>query len=60
MPEGVAARVFEPFFTTKGDGGTGLGLAMVYACVEAHHGVGTLHTAPGAGVKFRLWFPVAR
>ena len=30
-------RIFEPFFTTK-DRGTGLGLANVYANIEAHRG----------------------
>jgi two-component system sensor histidine kinase PilS (NtrC family) len=30
-------RIFEPFFTTK-DRGTGLGLANVYASIEAHRG----------------------
>jgi two-component system sensor histidine kinase PilS (NtrC family) len=33
----VRDRVFEPFFTTK-DRGTGLGLANVYANIEAHRG----------------------
>jgi two-component system sensor histidine kinase PilS (NtrC family) len=33
----VRERIFEPFFTTK-DRGTGLGLANVYANIEAHRG----------------------
>jgi signal transduction histidine kinase len=58
MTEEVQKRVFEPFFTTKAQG-TGLGLAMVYAFVQRHHGKVTLWTRPGEGTRFRLWFPCA-
>src|SRR5439155_9597462 len=34
MSAEIKARVFEPFFTTKGEGGTGLGLAMVFGIAE--------------------------
>jgi signal transduction histidine kinase len=57
MPEDVRARVFEPFFTTKGEAGTGLGLAMVYACMQRHRGKATVESEPGKGTRFRLWFP---
>jgi signal transduction histidine kinase len=57
MPEEVEQRVFEPFFTTKGAEGTGLGLAMVYACMQRHGGTATLQTEAGKGTKFTLWFP---
>jgi signal transduction histidine kinase len=57
MTAEVEHRVFDPFFTTKGDDGTGLGLAMVYACVQRHGGTVALETAPGNGAKFTLWFP---
>jgi signal transduction histidine kinase len=57
MPPEVEKRVFEPFFTTKGEAGTGLGLAMVYACVQRHGGTIALVTAPGKGTAFTLWFP---
>jgi signal transduction histidine kinase len=53
----VEQRVFDPFFTTKGDDGTGLGLAMVYACVHRQGGSVALETGPGRGAKFTLWFP---
>jgi signal transduction histidine kinase len=59
MSADVQARIFEPFFTTKGDRGTGLGLAMVYACMQRHGGTVTLDTAPGQGATFTLWFPLA-
>ncbi len=58
MSEEVQARVFQPFFTTKGEKGTGLGLAMVYACMQRHAGAVTLETASGKGAKFTLWFPI--
>jgi signal transduction histidine kinase len=59
IPEDLQRRVFEPFFTTKGKEGTGLGLAMVYACVRRHDGKLTLDTAVGKGTTFTLWFPPA-
>jgi signal transduction histidine kinase len=58
MTEEVQSRVFQPFFTTKGESGTGLGLAMVYACMQRHGGSVTLETAPGKGATFTLWFPI--
>lgn len=58
MTPDVEHRVFDPFFSTKGAEGTGLGLAMVYACMMRHGGTVALETAPGAGARFRLWFPL--
>lgn len=59
MPPDVQQRIFEPFFTTKGQEGTGLGLAMVFACMQRHGGTVTLKSAPGEGAKFTLCFPPA-
>ena len=58
MPPEVETRVFEPFFTTKGLDGTGLGLAMVYSCMQRHKGRVELTTGVGKGTAFRLWFPL--
>jgi len=57
MSPEVRARVFEPFYTTKGEHGTGLGLAMVFACMARHGGSVELDTAPGQGARFTLRFP---
>jgi PAS domain S-box-containing protein len=62
---GIAAdtlpRIFEPFFTTKSVGaGTGLGLAMVYGIVSAHHGWVEIDSTPGQGATFRVLLPRAQ
>lgn len=57
MSDEVRDHVFEPFFTTKGEAGTGLGLAMVYACMVRHSGTADVSSEPGRGARFRLWFP---
>jgi len=52
-------RIFEPFFTTKEPGaGTGLGLAMVYSCAQAHDGWVEVESCPGEGTAFHLFLPV--
>lgn len=51
-------RIFDPFFTTKEpDKGTGLGLAMVYSCAEAHDGWVSVDSNLGQGTTFRLYIP---
>ncbi|MBW2475589.1 MAG: PAS domain S-box protein [Deltaproteobacteria bacterium] len=52
-------KLFEPFFTTKGKG-TGLGLANVYANVEAHGG--HIFVEPGnlGGARFKICLSSAR
>jgi two-component system, OmpR family, sensor kinase len=59
-----ADRVFERFYRAdpsraRDRGGTGLGLAVVAALVEAHDGRVELDTRPGAGATFRLYLPRA-
>ncbi|MBW8888518.1 MAG: HAMP domain-containing histidine kinase [Fibrobacteres bacterium] len=63
-PEALA-RFFQPLYSTKKtQGGTGLGLYMVKAILEAHGGrINALskngRTRHGTGMVFRLEFPIA-
>jgi signal transduction histidine kinase len=58
MDEQVRSRCLEPFFSTKAhQGGTGLGLAMVYGMIQRHQGSVDIESAPGSGTSFRLTFP---
>ena len=60
MPDEVLRRVFEPFFTTRrGEGGTGLGLHIVYNLVTRRLGGRiTVRSQVGAGTEFRIVLPL--
>ncbi len=59
MSEEVKAKAFQPFFTTKrGEGGSGLGLYIVYTLVtDVLGGNVQLETSEGAGTHFLVSFP---
>src|SRR6185295_9730958 len=53
-------RIFDPFFTTKSDkGGTGLGLATVYAFTKESHGAVDATSTPGDGTTITMLLPEA-
>ena len=54
----VMERLFEPYFTTRGaHSGTGLGLAVVHGVVAEFGGAIDVHSTPGQGARFTLYFP---
>jgi two-component system sensor histidine kinase PilS (NtrC family) len=59
MTEDVRRQAFEPFVTTR-PGGTGLGLAVVYAAVAEHGGTIAINSAPGTGTVVTVELPLER
>lgn len=57
MDAATLKQVEEPFFTTKAQG-TGLGLAVVRAVAQAHHGHFSIDTAPDHGTHAALILPL--
>lgn len=59
MSPQVLERVFDPFFTTKQDG-TGLGMAVVRAVVEAHAGTIHIESDVDMGTTVMIELPVVK
>lgn len=58
IPATVRDRLFEPFVSTKSTAGSGLGLAMVDACMSRHGGRIEVDNPDAGGTRFRLYFPL--
>ncbi|MDP5143816.1 ATP-binding protein [Rheinheimera baltica] len=60
VPESIKKRIFDPFVTTKrGEGGSGLGMHLVYNLVtQALNGKILLDSTLGQGVRIKIDFPV--
>jgi two-component system, OmpR family, sensor histidine kinase BaeS len=57
-------RIFERFYRadasrSRATGGSGIGLSIARAIVEAHGGTITVRSTPGTGSEFRIEFPAA-
>ena len=59
MPPEVANRIFDPFFTTRrGQGGSGLGMHIVFNLVnQTYGGEIACESAPGKGARFTITIP---
>jgi two-component system OmpR family sensor kinase len=62
MARGHVEKIFDRFFRVdparaRDNGGSGLGLSIVVAIVQAHGGRVTVDTAPGAGARFTVTLP---
>ena len=51
-------QIFDLYFTTKAEG-TGLGLSLVHRIVNQHGGGVQVHSTPGVGSRFTLYFPAS-
>ncbi|MCV2403334.1 ATP-binding protein [Marinomonas sp. C2222] len=60
MDEKTVKQLFTPFFTTKPVGvGTGLGLSVSYAILEAHDAQVVVDSEVGVGTTFNINFPMS-
>jgi signal transduction histidine kinase/ActR/RegA family two-component response regulator len=62
IPRRMLPRIFDLFVQERqGDGGLGIGLAVVKHLVGLHHGrVLAKSAGPGMGSEFSVWLPLAR
>lgn len=62
MEEAIRLRIFEPFFTTRrGQGGSGLGMHIVYTLVsQSLNGHIECESTPGVGTRFLIRFEAGK
>jgi two-component system OmpR family sensor kinase len=65
LPEDELDSVFRRFYRTdasrsRDNGGVGLGLSIVAAIAEAHHGTASASAAPSGGATFRVTLPLLK
>jgi PAS domain S-box-containing protein len=61
MDEATMNRIFDPYFSTKKpDGGTGLGLSVVFGIVKSHGGLIDVDSEINQGSTFRILFPAIK
>lgn len=59
IPPEAQQKVFYPFYTTK-EGGTGLGLFVVYQLVKENGGMVEVQSEPGKGTEFIVYLKPAK
>jgi signal transduction histidine kinase len=52
-------KIFDLYYTTK-NGGSGIGLSMVYRIVQLHDGHVQVSSTPGEGTRFTIDLPEVR
>lgn len=58
MPSEVSEKAFDPFFTTReSEGGSGLGLSMVYGFVKQSSGHISIYSEVGCGTTVSMFLP---
>jgi hypothetical protein len=57
IPADQLDKIFNLYFTTK-EGGSGIGLAMVYRTVQLHDGDISVESAPKRGTTFTVTLPI--
>jgi signal transduction histidine kinase len=59
MNEDTLGKIFDPFFTTKrGQGGSGLGMHLVFNLATTLRGKITVKSTPNQGAEFTLTIPI--